>query len=108
MDRHNSTAAVRDGEGAEDVKASNVIDDQQFVWTFKNLVRQLQAIHVDRALIEEHPTIPFCLVFHVGPEDVELVTRHFSDNKPFAYSFTVRTLPWWRCLFDRYQLKEKR
>lgn len=86
----------------------NVIDDQHFMWTFKNLVRQLKAIHVDRALIEEHPTNPFCLIFHVGPEDVDLVTRHFADNKPLSYSFTVRVLPWWKCVFPfpAFQLKE--
>jgi len=89
--------------------AGGLITDQQFMWTFKNLVRQLKAIHVDRAMIEAHPTVPLCLIFHVGPEDVDAVTHHFADNKPYAYSFVVQALPWWKCVFPfaSFQLKEK-
>lgn len=81
-------------------------DPHYYVWTFKNLVRQLKKIGVKRAVIGDHECNPFCVVFSVAPRHHDLLARFLADSQPMFYSFTVRKLPWWRCWFHPFQLKE--
>lgn len=72
-------------------------------WTFTTLVRNLNSIGVKRAVVQEDDADFSLVIFYVAGKHKAAVTRLVADSQPMAYSFTVRTLPWWKCWFSRYQ-----